>query len=56
MKVTRKIFYNKTNGQGSITLPSNVIKELQGELNKPPKRIFLDILNPKEVKGQGPSV
>jgi hypothetical protein len=51
MKILRKIFYNSRNGQGSVTIPAKVIKELHGEFNKTPKRVFIDIsLNPKEVR------
>ena len=51
MELTRKIFYNKRNGQASVTLPSKTLEQLQKELNstKQLKNISLRILSPKEA-------
>lgn len=52
MEITRKIFYNKRNGQGSITLPSKTLRELEKEmkLDKPLKKISLKITSPNGLK------
>lgn len=50
MKITRKLFYNKRNGQASITLPSKVLKELHKNLTHPKKldKISLNIIKPQK--------
>jgi hypothetical protein len=50
MKLTRNLFYNKRNGQASLTVPAKALKKLQLECNskKPLKKISFEIL--KEVK------
>lgn len=52
MKLTRKIFYNKRNNQGSITLPAKDLKKIQEETKKKtlPKTISFEILTPSEKK------
>lgn len=48
--LTRKVFYNKTNNQASVTLPAKVLKELQEnqKLKTPPKKISFEILSQSE--------
>lgn len=48
MKLKRKLFINKRNGQGSITLTKDTINSLTKN-NKKPKYISFEILTKKEV-------
>jgi hypothetical protein len=50
MELTRKIFYNKRNGQGSLTIPSQVLKKIQNELktDKPLDKISIKFSVPKK--------
>ena len=51
MKIIRSLFINKRNGQGSVTLPREVLDKLREDLrtNKYPKKISLEVLSPKEI-------
>lgn len=49
MKLIRKISYNKTNGQGSITIPRKTILSLKNKNNSLPKQISFEILDKKEI-------
>jgi len=49
MKLTRKIFCNKANGQYSITLPRETILLLKNKNNSPPKKISFEILTKKDI-------
>ena len=50
MKIIRKIFINKRNGQASLTLPKEVIEKLTNNNTlKIPKKISLEIINPKDI-------
>jgi hypothetical protein len=51
MKLTRKLFYNKRNGQASLTLPSKQLKKIQQCMNsdKPIKKLSFEILTKKEI-------
>jgi hypothetical protein len=57
MEITRKVFYNKANGQASITLPSNTLKQIEKnlKLTKPLDKISLKIFSRKEVHDFKPS-
>jgi hypothetical protein len=48
MEIKTKIFYNKANGQASVTLPSKMLKQLESDLKlqKPLKKISLKIGGP----------
>ena len=52
MKVTRKLFINKRNGQLSLTLPKKVVDKLvlENNLKTYPRKLDLEILNPKKIK------
>jgi hypothetical protein len=52
MKITRKLFINRRNNQGSVTLPKKVLDELQkaSDNEKLPKKIFLEISLREGVK------
>jgi len=52
VKITRRIFINKRNGQGSLTLPKKLLDELRRDLKtgKYPKNISLEILSPKRIE------
>ena len=52
MELTRRVFYNKRNGQGSLTIPSNVLKKLQEELKieGPIKNVSIKVSVPKKFK------
>jgi len=49
LKITRRIFINRRNGQGSLTLPKKLLDQLRQEskLDKYPKNISLEIISPK---------
>jgi len=51
LKIIRSLFINKRNGQGSVTLPREVLDKLREDLrtNKYPKKISLEVLSPKEI-------
>ena len=49
MKLTRKAFYNKANGQCMITIPRKTVLLLKKK-NVLPKKISLEILTSKEIK------
>jgi len=51
VKITRRLFINRRNGQGSITLPKKVLEKLQEDMkiSKYPKKIKLEIISPKEA-------
>lgn len=51
MKIERKVFINRANGQGSITIPSKILKDLAKANGKYPKRISFEILNSKSKVG-----
>lgn len=52
MKITRKIFINRRNGQASLVIPKKIIEQLKTEnkIKKNPKKISFEILNIKKVK------
>jgi len=49
LKITRRIFINRRNGQGSLTLPKKLLDQLREDLklDKYPKNISLEIISPK---------
>jgi len=49
MKLTRKTFYNKANGQCMITIPKKAVLLLKNKDNSPPKKISFEILTKKEI-------
>jgi hypothetical protein len=49
MKITRKVFCNKANGQFSFTLPKETVMLLKNKNNSPPKKISFEILTNKEI-------
>lgn len=51
MKITRRLFINKRNGQGSLTLPKKILEDLKKDLkiDKYPKKISLEIISPKRL-------
>ena len=59
MKLTRKVFYNKRNGQATIIIPSKEINKLQSKIKIGSKvkigskieKISFEILNAKIGKG-----
>jgi len=53
MKLTRKVFYNKRNGQATIIIPSKEINKLQSKVKRGSKieKISFEILNAKIGKG-----
>lgn len=52
LKLTRKIFINRRNGQGSLTLPKKILEKLKVDSEKGmyPKKISLEILSPKRLE------
>lgn len=48
MKLTRKLFCNRANGQYSITLPKEAMKIIKNKNNSTPKKISFEILTKKE--------
>jgi len=52
MKLIRRLFINRRNGQASLTIPKSVVDRLQENLkvNKQIKKISLEILDLKEVE------
>ena len=48
--LNRKVFVNKNNKQGSLTLPSKVLKKIELETGKPVDMLKIQILSPQEVK------
>jgi hypothetical protein len=52
MEVTRKIFYNKRNGQASITLPAKELKKFEEglKLKKPLETISISLHSPHGLK------
>lgn len=53
MILERRLFYNRKNGQFSLTLPKDIIqKEMLKSTGKIPKNIFLKILSPNKVKDE----
>jgi len=48
MRITRKLFINRRNGQASLTIPKKILEKLKIESDKYPKKISLDVLNIKK--------
>jgi len=49
LKITRKVFINKNNGQASLTLPRKLIENLKRNLKISgyPEKISLEVIYPK---------
>lgn len=52
MKITRRIFINRRNGQASLTIPKKILDTLKTDLkiDNYPKNISLEILSPKRLE------
>jgi hypothetical protein len=52
VKITRRLFINRRNGQGSITLPKKIIQKISDDLkiDQYPKEISLEIRSPKRLE------
>jgi hypothetical protein len=48
--IKRPIFFNRRNGQTSLTLPSEILKQLEVKDGKMPKKLYIKIFSPDEVK------